>query len=256
MNRIGTLPRLVLLTPFVLLALLLPSSASAAATCAFDSAAAKLTVNMSGTDDTVLRRSGNAIQVDGVACGAATVTNTDTIEVTGGLGAQRVIVELAGGQLAPGKTAEAGSTSEIEIVVDGATGNEFPLGDEVAGQGHQLRELPALRRGRHRPQRRRRRRRHADPRRARGRRRLRRRRRPRRHGRHHPAAPARRRRQRPTSRAATSPTTSTAAPATTPSSAAAAATPSPRARRPTAPTARRRLLALRPARLLRPQRRP
>ena len=135
MLPISAFRRLLLAGPLLAAGLALPASASAAPTCNFDAAAAKLTIGMSATGDTVLRKaSSGAIVVGGVTCGA-TVTNTDTIEATGAGGPQRLVIDLAGGQLAPGKTAEPGGSAEIEIVVDGATGNEGPSGDEVLVKG-------------------------------------------------------------------------------------------------------------------------
>ena len=135
MLPISVFRRLLIAVPLVAASLALPASASAAATCSFDAAAAKLTIGMSSSGDTALRKaSTGAILVDGVACGA-TVTNTDTIEATGASGPQRLVIDLAGGQLAPGKTAEPGASAEIEIVVDGATGSEGPSGDEVLVKG-------------------------------------------------------------------------------------------------------------------------
>lgn len=57
------------------------------------------------------------IQFDGVACGSATVSNTDTIIVTMGPYAD-LFVDLAGGMFAPGASAEADGSPEIEIHVD------------------------------------------------------------------------------------------------------------------------------------------
>ena len=134
MTPISVLRRILIAGPLVAASLALPASASAAATCSFDAAAAKLTIGMS-SGDTVLRKAiSGAILVDGVACGA-TVTNTDTIQATGASGPQRLVIDLAGGQIAPGKTAEPGGTAEIEIVVDGATGGEGTSGDEVLVKG-------------------------------------------------------------------------------------------------------------------------
>ncbi|HEX8103993.1 MAG TPA: hypothetical protein VF533_15350, partial [Solirubrobacteraceae bacterium] len=112
-----------------------PGSAQAAASCTFDAAGAKVAVDASGlgTAARLSRTPGGAIQLDGAACGAATVTTTDTIVVTGGSGLQQIVVDLSGGAFAPGKTVETGTgaISEIELAVDGGTGLEFPLGDEL-----------------------------------------------------------------------------------------------------------------------------
>jgi Ca2+-binding RTX toxin-like protein len=53
-----------------------------------------------------------------VACGAATTANTDTITVTGAAGsAEALTIDLSSSPFAPGATAEATGTSEIEISV-------------------------------------------------------------------------------------------------------------------------------------------
>jgi Ca2+-binding RTX toxin-like protein len=106
------------------LALLAAPSASAAISCTFDAAQARVTVTLSASLDTVyLSRAGNAIQwsIGGVPaqCGAATVKNTNRIDVTAtGGGQQRLELDLGGGPFAPGKTKEAKGVSEIEIFVD------------------------------------------------------------------------------------------------------------------------------------------
>jgi Ca2+-binding RTX toxin-like protein len=108
-------------------ALTLPATAGAAATCSF--AAGTATVNVPSNDDaTVGRNVAGNIQLNGANCSTATVANTDTIRIDGPgttalPGHQDVILSLANGPLAPGLTAEVGSTPEIEIVVQ--LGNGF-----------------------------------------------------------------------------------------------------------------------------------
>ncbi|HEX8103586.1 MAG TPA: calcium-binding protein [Solirubrobacteraceae bacterium] len=119
-------------------AALLPATAAAApAGCTFDAAAARVSVDYSGpgTVARVDRTAAGAIRLDGVACGAATVFNTDAIVASAGTGVQTLTVDLAAGRFAPGKTAEAGQTAEIEIAVDGGTGGEFPFADVVRVAG-------------------------------------------------------------------------------------------------------------------------
>ena len=110
-----------------------PATAGAVTSCSF--AAGTATVNLATTNDAAtLGRAGSAIQVNGVACGAATVNNTDLINVVGTIDSgQRVAVDLAGGGLAPGATAEAGpgAVSEIEITVDLRAGSS----EEIAAIG-------------------------------------------------------------------------------------------------------------------------
>src|SRR3954454_18112813 len=121
------------LTTFAIAATILvaaPAGAGAATSCSF--AGSTATVTMATINDAAtVGRSGSAIQVNGVTCGAATVTNTDAINVTGTIdGGQRVAVDLTGGPLGPGATAEggAGEASEIEAPVDLRSG----FGEEVA----------------------------------------------------------------------------------------------------------------------------
>ena len=70
----------------------------------------------------VIGRLGDAIAIDGQPCADATVTNTDTISVTGEAEpeeASHVIdIDLSGGPFAPGRTPEPDGSSQIEITVD------------------------------------------------------------------------------------------------------------------------------------------
>ncbi|WP_344162179.1 hypothetical protein, partial [Kribbella yunnanensis] len=89
----------------------LAPSASADVTCMFGGS----TMTVKVTDGTAaIGRSGNNLTVNGVPCGLATVTSTDTIDIKGTPGYETV--DLAPG-LAPGKTAEAGD-DEIEVKID------------------------------------------------------------------------------------------------------------------------------------------
>ncbi len=124
----------------------LEPTASAQATCAFDDTTGGLQVTLVGSAPAVLAREGDAITLDAVACGTATVTTTDTIVVTGtGLGQpDDFTLDLGGGPFAPGLGAETdGGEPEIEISVDlpgggtltisGGTGDEaFTLGTDGA----------------------------------------------------------------------------------------------------------------------------
>ena len=113
----------------------IPAAAGAAVACTFTPATATASVTMNNTSDAAsLGRAGAAIQVNGVNCGTATVTNTDLIDVVGSThGGQRVSVDLTGGPLAPGKTAETGTgaISEIEINADLRSGSS----EEIAVVG-------------------------------------------------------------------------------------------------------------------------
>jgi Ca2+-binding RTX toxin-like protein len=110
-------------------------AASAVAGCSFDAPSGVVTV--AATDDVAVSRAGNAIEVDGSGCGGATVTTTDLIEVAA---TARIVVEidLFGGAFAPGATAEAKGTSEIEwrlklaagstLVVEGGPDRDVVVG--------------------------------------------------------------------------------------------------------------------------------
>ena len=108
----------------------IPAAAGAAVSCTFAAGTASVTMNNTN-DSASLGRAGTAIQVNGVNCGAATVNNTDTINVEGSThSGQRVVVDQSGGPLAPGLTAESGTgaISEIEINADLRSG----AGEEIA----------------------------------------------------------------------------------------------------------------------------
>src|SRR4029079_7268645 len=114
--------------------------AGAAVDCTFGSGAGTVSVTISAPNEgaTVSRTRAGQIEVGGSPCGSATVTNTDKITMTGALGAQAARVDLANGPLAPGATAEATGTSEIELEVDLQTGNETtaqPDTVSISGRG-------------------------------------------------------------------------------------------------------------------------
>jgi Ca2+-binding RTX toxin-like protein len=97
--------------PCVALIGLVPSPARAAS-CTFDSSTATVSVSV-GSETTTLSVSSGNLLADGSQCGTATVTNTDTIDVsaTGGT----LVIDLSGGPFAPGQKAEASGQSEIEF---------------------------------------------------------------------------------------------------------------------------------------------
>ena len=95
------------------------ASAQALVTCTYDAAFHGVAVSLiADTDSAALVRSGNAISVNGVNCGAATVNNTDTIWISGGFGHRSLTIDLSGGAFAPGATSESAGDSEIEIFSD------------------------------------------------------------------------------------------------------------------------------------------
>ena len=87
-------------------------SAARAASCTFDPSTATVSVSV-GSDTTTLSVLSGNLMADGSQCGSATVTNTDTIEVsaTGGT----LVIDLSGGPFAPGQTQESSGQSEIEF---------------------------------------------------------------------------------------------------------------------------------------------
>lgn len=131
-HHVRRLPR----TPLVLAAVLalttlgllgLASPAGAAAVCAFDPTTGIVTVTLAASEAATISRMADAIALDGVACGTATVTTTDTIQVTGTGPSDEVTIDLSGGAFAPGLTTETdGGDSEIEFVVD--LGSGTPIG--------------------------------------------------------------------------------------------------------------------------------
>jgi Ca2+-binding RTX toxin-like protein len=94
--------------------------AEAAAVCAFDQPTGVVTVTLAASETALISRLGDGtITLDAVACDVATVTNTDTVLVSGAGPADEVTIDLSGGPFAPGLTAETdGGTSEIEFIAD------------------------------------------------------------------------------------------------------------------------------------------
>lgn len=112
--------------------------ARASATCSFASGVASVSIAGAGAAARLLVGTGGAVgqilfAADDAApapCGAATVTNTDLVAVTGGPDRQLVRIGLAAGPFAPGATSEASGGSEIEFSVDLGDGE-----DELAVSG-------------------------------------------------------------------------------------------------------------------------
>jgi Ca2+-binding RTX toxin-like protein len=96
---------------------LVPSTAGAA-TCTYNSATVLVSL---GSGTTTLSASSGNIMADGSGCGGATVTNTDTIDVSASGGT--LVIDLSGGPFAPGQKAESSGASEIEFTanLDGGT---------------------------------------------------------------------------------------------------------------------------------------
>jgi hypothetical protein len=106
----------------------LPATASALPTCTYDAVTARVQVTLdypAPNGAYSLARLGNPIGwLNGrpgaafTACGAATVTNTDRIDVGGTASGDVLVVDLTNGPFAPGMTGEAIGLSEIEVRVD------------------------------------------------------------------------------------------------------------------------------------------
>jgi Ca2+-binding RTX toxin-like protein len=107
------------------------SPATAAVNCTFGSGTVAITISALNEAATISRTPAGQIQVGGVQCGSATVTNTDKITVAGALGGQSARLDLANGGFAPGATAEATGTSEIEIEIDLLAGGETASSQDV-----------------------------------------------------------------------------------------------------------------------------
>lgn len=128
--------RLTLMLILAMAAALLPgvARASVATSCSFDAGTATVTAVIGSGASTTLIRNGDAIEFGGLACGAATVTKTDTIQISdpdAGTG-ESLTVSLAGGRLVPGKTPEDDGTDEIEILAGSYTGGFTLIGSDVA----------------------------------------------------------------------------------------------------------------------------
>jgi hypothetical protein len=90
-----------------------------AADCSYSAATQIVTVTHSG-DFAELDAGGGAIRLDGTPCGAATTTNTVSIEVAdqgGPAGQPSLLLDLAPGPFAPGFGDEPGDDDEIELHV-------------------------------------------------------------------------------------------------------------------------------------------
>ena len=123
----------LLLTLVTTLTFLLSTSPAQAATgCSFVAPTATVTIDPGAS--ATLRRSGPAIQLNGVNCGTATVSNTGMIVVTGANGSEMLTVDLIGGPFAPGAGAEGTGAAEIELEVNlGPQGIVVP--DKLVIQG-------------------------------------------------------------------------------------------------------------------------
>ncbi len=69
------------------------AQAQSAPTCSFDAATAAVTIAVDGITANVSRTAAGVIRLNGVACGGATVTNTDTIQIAASPGAATVMLQ-------------------------------------------------------------------------------------------------------------------------------------------------------------------
>jgi hypothetical protein len=122
-------------------ALVLPAAAGACQLLADGT----LVVNADPADPNVIARTaGGTITRDGVACPGATINTVERIKFNDGSESVEATVDLANGPLAPGKTAESGGTSEIELDVQLGGGDDlFRLSASSAANDYRFGSLGA-----------------------------------------------------------------------------------------------------------------
>lgn len=117
--------RLAVWTAVALASCAWTAPANAAADCQFDAAARTATVRIPPEPflaSTLAAGAGGSIAVDGQPCGAATVTNVDTVVYAALPSTSSDAVDLyVFGPLGPGATDEPGDSDEIEVTFPGAT---------------------------------------------------------------------------------------------------------------------------------------
>lgn len=135
------MPRWLTLAAVLAAGLALPAAAEAA-TCA--SGGGTMTVSLIANETATVANSGAALTLNNLPCpGGATVSNTNTITITGSTGNETAVIDLSNGPLAPGVAAEPGGVPEIELsaalglgTADRLTVNGSPLADQlVLGAG-------------------------------------------------------------------------------------------------------------------------
>ena len=80
--------------------------------CSF--AGSTVTITMANETVTVSKGTASAIVANGVACGAATASDTDLIVVNGNGAEDTLVIDLGGGYFEPGATAEVAGINEVE----------------------------------------------------------------------------------------------------------------------------------------------
>ena len=109
----------------------MPPAIAAPTACVFDETTEIATVTVGDGLVATVSRNGDAIEVDGVPCETAAVTNTDVLEVTTpAVSVETVAIDLSGGAFVPGVTDEGDGSSEIEI--------EIQLGGAAIGMFDQV----------------------------------------------------------------------------------------------------------------------
>jgi Ca2+-binding RTX toxin-like protein len=121
-------------------AILSPATALADS-CSYDPTTHTVAISYSGPApqgeaDNEVKAVAGQITFEDTPCSGATVTNTDTINATGGGGRDLFSIDIGGGPLAPGFTDEGDGTSEIEIHVIAGGG-----ADVVIIEGTALRDF-------------------------------------------------------------------------------------------------------------------
>jgi Ca2+-binding RTX toxin-like protein len=99
--------------------LLPPTSAAASTTCVFDAGTGTVTIDVGVSETATIVRSGDALDVNGVPCDTATVTNTGQVNITTYEGSG-VVLDLGGGPFAPG-TSTTDDDPEIKFAVQQST---------------------------------------------------------------------------------------------------------------------------------------
>jgi Ca2+-binding RTX toxin-like protein len=101
---------------------ILSPAAGRADSCSYDPTTHAVSISYSAgfqaERDNEVSAAGGQITFEGTPCSGATVSNTDTINATGGRGEDAFVVDTGEGPFAPGFTDEGDGTSEIEIHVN------------------------------------------------------------------------------------------------------------------------------------------
>ena len=99
--------------------------------CSFDDATGVLEVTVpaapAAANPTYLGRIGDTISLNGNGCGAATVSATESVQITNLVGDRDVVLDLRNGRLGPGRTQETDGGSEIEVRMSGEPIHQLSL---------------------------------------------------------------------------------------------------------------------------------